>query len=112
MATQRSNKGNGAPLTDKLLTAIANHLNQEHRDDLLAFAQAANLDWAEQAQVLTLDTAGVNLEVVGKGEVQHLRIDFPEPANGVLAFKRSFGVLIAKSRAQLGLPTLEDSHEP
>lgn len=101
---------NGAPLTDKLLAAIANHLNQEHREDLLACARAANLDWAEQARVLSLDAAGVNLEVVGKEELQPLRIDFPETANGVLALKRTLGALITESYIQLGWKMPAENH--
>jgi hypothetical protein len=102
MIYDQSASKDGAPLTDKLLAAISNHLNQDHLDDLLACAKAAHLDWAEQARVLSLDAAGVNLQVVGKGDVQQLRINFPAPAKGVLAFKRMLGALITESRAQLG----------
>lgn len=101
MGTQHSNRGDGAPLTDKLLGAIANHLNHDHCDDLLACARAAHLDWAEQARVTHLDAAGITLEVSGNGNTQSLRLDFSTPANGVLAFKRSLGALIAQNGAQL-----------
>lgn len=109
MGNQHSNKGDGAPLTDKLLVAIATHLNQDHREDLLACAKATHLDWAAQAKVLRLDAAGIQLEVSGDGRTQPLRIDFSEPANGVLAFKRILGEVIATSRAQLGWATVEES---
>lgn len=100
MGTQPSNRGDGAPLTDKLLGAIANHLNHDHCNDLLSCARAAKLDWAEQARVTHLDAAGITLEVSGNGNTQPLRLDFSTPANGVLAFKRSLGALIAQNRAQ------------
>lgn len=108
MSSQRSNQGDGAPLTDKLLAAIANHLNQDHREDLLACAWAANLDWAEQARVLSLDGAGITLEVSGEGNMQPLRLDFPAPAYGVLAFKRTLGALIAENRDRLGWAANDD----
>ncbi len=109
MGSQHSNKGDGAPLTDKLLAAIANHLNQDHCEDLLACAKAANADWAEQAKVLSLGASGINLEVSGDGQTQPLRIDFSEPANGVLDLKRILGGVIAESRAHLGWATVEES---
>ncbi|MGG6242498.1 DUF2470 domain-containing protein [Nodosilinea sp. AN01ver1] len=102
MNTERSNRGDGAPLTDKLLTAIANHLNQDHREDLLACAKVANLDWANEVRVVSLDAAGITLEAIGGDTVQPLRVDFPAPANGVLALKRTLEAKITESRAQLG----------
>ncbi|MEM6427458.1 MAG: DUF2470 domain-containing protein [Cyanobacteria bacterium J06635_15] len=96
-------EGDGAPLTDKLLTAIAQHLNRDHLDDMLACAKgAADLDWAEQVKVISLDAAGINLEVSGGGQVKTVRIEFPVPAKGVLGFQRIVGVMIAESRAKLG----------
>lgn len=102
MSTEHSSQSDGAPLTDKLLNAIANHLNQDHLEDLLACAKAANLDWVEQARIINLDAAGVDLEARGSGHVQSLRLDFPTPAKGVLAFKRTLGAMITESRAKLG----------
>lgn len=102
MSTEHSRQRDGAPLTDKLLEAIANHLNQDHSEDLLACAQASNLEWAMQARVIHLDAAGITLEASGDDKVQFVRIDFPQPAQGVLSFKRILGALIDKSRTQLG----------
>jgi hypothetical protein len=94
---------NGAPLTDKLLVSIAKHLNKDHLEDMLACARGiAGLDWVEQARVVSLDVAGVDLEVIGADKVQPLRLDFPVPANGVLAFKRMMGEMITEGRAKLG----------
>lgn len=100
MSNKRSSKGNGAPLTDKLLTAIAQHLNKDHSEDLLACAKAANLDWAEHVSVITLDASAIQLGVSGDGQTQPLRIDFPEKANGVLNLKKILGEVITKSRSQ------------
>jgi hypothetical protein len=101
MDNQPSNRGDGAPLTDKLLEAIANHLNQDHSNDLLACAKSSHLEWAEEARVAYLDAAGITLEVYGKGNRQSLRLDFSIPVKEVLAFKQSLGTLIAEKRALL-----------
>lgn len=102
----------GAPLTDKLLAAIARHLNQDHLEDMLACAKAsASLDWAEQARVDALDAAGITLEVSDGGDtVQSLRLDFPTPAQGVLSLRRILGALISESRSELGWTATVDDH--
>ncbi|MGR3279176.1 DUF2470 domain-containing protein [Acaryochloris marina NIES-2412] len=98
MNNKRLSKGNGAPLTDKLLTAITQHLNKDHSEDLLACAKAS-LDWAEHVRVLTLDASAIELEVSGDGQTQPLRIDFPEKADGVLNLKKILGEIITKSHS-------------
>lgn len=102
MNVRYSSERDGAPLTDKLLANIAKHLNQDHLDDLLACAQAADLNWVEQARVVKLDAAGIDLEISGGGKAQPLRLDFPMPAKGVLSLRRSLGAMITESRVQLG----------
>ena len=106
-----SPEGDGAPLTDKLRVAIAKHLNQDHLEDMLACVKGiAGLDWAEQAQVVGLDAAGIDLAVSGGGNAQTVRIDFPSPANGVLAFQRIVGALIAEGRTELGWEVAADDN--
>jgi len=109
MSSEPSRGRDGAPLTKKLLTAIAQHLNSDHAEDLLAVARAANMHWAEQAKVTHLEASGIKLEVRGNGQVQPIRVDFPAPATGVLAFKRLLGDAIAASRTQLGWAPAEDT---
>ncbi|MEM8613116.1 MAG: DUF2470 domain-containing protein [Cyanobacteria bacterium P01_H01_bin.105] len=93
----------GAPLTEKRRIAIANHLNQDHLEDMLACVKAQEgSDWVEQVRVISLDTAGINLEVSDSERIHPLRLEFPVPVMGVLAFKRTLGTLITKSRAKLG----------
>ena len=97
----------GAPLTDKLLLAITRHLNQDHLEDILACAKTVPptdraMDWAEQASITQLDATGMTLEVTGHDQTQSLRIDFLEPARGVLSLRRLLAELITESRAQLG----------
>ena len=102
-------EGEGAPLTDKLLTAITQHLNQDHLEDMLACAQAAaGLDWAEQAKVMSLDAAGINLSVRGECKEQSIRIEFPVAAKGVLGVRRILGSMIAESRTKLDWPVADE----
>lgn len=50
----------------------------------------------------------MNIEVSGCNNVQSLRIDFPEPAKGVLSLQRRLSGLITESRAQLSCPATRD----
>ncbi|PSN13053.1 hypothetical protein C7271_22940 [filamentous cyanobacterium CCP5] len=101
MQPNHNHSQDGAPLTEKLLTAIAHHLNQDHREDLLACARANDLNWASEVRVVSLDAAGIVLEAIDGNTVQPLRLNFPTPVNGVLALKRILEARIAESRAQL-----------
>lgn len=109
MNSETTRQRDGAPLSDKLLVAITRHLNQDHLEDILACARAtAAIDWAVQASLTHLDAAGMNIEVSGCNNVQSLRIDFPEPAKGVLSLQRRLSGLITESRAQLSCPATRD----
>ena len=101
--TGSAKKPDGVPLTEKRLIAIANHLNQDHLEDILACVKAQEgADWVEQVRIISLDAAGINLEVSSKEQVHPLRLDFPAPVMGALAFKRTLGTMITESRTKLG----------
>lgn len=101
--TSSQNNSDGVPLTEKRRIAIANHLNQDHLEDMLACVKAQEgADWVEQVRVISLDTAGINLEVSDSERIDPLRLEFPVPVMGVLAFKRTLSTMITKSRAKLG----------
>ncbi|NJN61047.1 MAG: DUF2470 domain-containing protein [Coleofasciculaceae cyanobacterium RL_1_1] len=102
-STSSTRQRDGAPLNDKLLSALAAHLNDDHRDDLLACAKALKgCHWADCAEIKRLEATGVDLEVSNESRVEFIRLDFPETAQGVLALKSILGGLIRDSRAQLG----------
>jgi hypothetical protein len=103
MKVESTRKRDGAPLTDKLLSAVARHLNDDHLEDLLACAKASGgCDWAEQAKVLNLEATGIELEVARDRRVEAIRLDFPETARGVLSLRDTLATLIGDSRRQLG----------
>lgn len=107
--TETTAQRDGAPLSDKLLAAIARHLNQDHQEDLLACARAsAPVDWAMQARLIHLDAAGMTIEISDCNNSQSLKINFPERAKGVLSLRRLLGAMIAESRSQLGWPAARE----
>lgn len=108
--SQSNRQRDGAPLNEKLLASLAIHLNDDHRNDLLACAKAStDCHWANNAEIKHLDATGVDLEVSNESRVESVRVNFPETAGGVLAFKSILGGLIRDSRAQLGWePAIEE----
>jgi hypothetical protein len=89
----------GAPLREKLLANIAAHLNDDHRDDLLACAKVkGKLDWAEEVTVTSLDGTGIHLDVRGGGKRQSLRLEFPSEVHGVLGLRSALETMINESR--------------
>ncbi|MGD1896678.1 MAG: DUF2470 domain-containing protein [Phormidesmis sp.] len=108
-SSHEPSKREGAPLTDKLLTAISRHLNQDHQEDLLACAKtAADVNWAKQASLTQLKSTGMTINVRGANQVQSVQIDFIESPKGVLALRRLLAKMIHESRAQLGWPSSID----
>ena len=82
------------------------HLNDDHRNGLVVCAKALNdCHWANYAKIKRLDATGVDLEVSNESRVEAVRVNFPETACGVLAFKSILGGLIRDSRAQIGWET-------
>ena len=103
MSSETAQERDGAPLTDKLLAGITQHLNQDHPEDLLACAKAtAGFDWVEQVKITQLEATGITLEVSNSSKVQPLRLDFPTPAKGMLSLKRVVDVMVMESRTKLG----------
>ncbi|NEO25691.1 MAG: DUF2470 domain-containing protein [Kamptonema sp. SIO4C4] len=102
-SVKQSSPGEGAPLNEKLLAKIVAHLNQDHREDMLACARVmGNLDWAERVTVMSLDASGIHLDVSGYGKQQSLPLAFPSPVGGVLSLRRTLERMITESRTQLG----------
>lgn len=98
-----TNAGEGAPLNNKLLAKITDHLNDDHRADLLACAKVkGELNWAEQVTAISLDETGIHLEVSGDGKQQSLHLKFPSKVSGVLGLRKMLETIITESRTELG----------
>lgn len=79
-------------LSEEDATRIIDHMNEEHEDDLLLFAQVyAGAAGATSARMTNIDAEGLTLDVVlGNGNEQEIRIEFdtklhtPEDAHRAL----------------------------
>ena len=101
--TNSQNNSDGVPLTEKRRIAIANHINKDHLEDMLACVKVqAGTDWIKKVRVISIDAAGITLEVSGIDQVQPFRLDFPAPVQGALAFKQTVSIMISESRTKLG----------
>ena len=59
------------------------HMNDDHRDSLLEMAQAiAGYPWATDAELVAVDTLGVNVRASGDGREGMARIAFDAPLAG------------------------------
>lgn len=67
-------------LPEEDATRIIDHMNEEHDDDLLLFAQVyAGEAGATAARMKAIDAEGITLEVTLPDGQKELRIDFDEP---------------------------------
>ncbi|NEQ81644.1 MAG: DUF2470 domain-containing protein [Moorea sp. SIO2I5] len=103
MNPKNKHNQDGAPLKEKLLASITQHLNQDHVEDLLACAKAnTSVDWADRAKVTHLDASGITIEASNNSDAQSVHLEFPTTARGVLSLKRLLGAIFAESRTKLG----------
>jgi len=59
---------------------IIDHMNAEHADDLLLFAQVyGGASGATEARMTGIDAEGIDLAVTSDGNERDVRIDFEEP---------------------------------
>ncbi|PQJ35692.1 hypothetical protein BSZ35_14800 [Salinibacter sp. 10B] len=66
-------------LSEEDATRIINHMNEEHADDLLLFAQVyAGEAGATAARMTDIDAEGITLDVDMANGQKELRIDFNE----------------------------------
>jgi hypothetical protein len=67
-------------LSEEEATRIIEHMNQEHREDLLLFAQVyAGEAGATAARMTGIDAEGISLEATLPDGQKELRIAFEEP---------------------------------
>lgn len=60
-----------------LIQRAMQHINDDHGHNLLEYAQRlAGLNWAEEAEMSSLDLAGFDLVVRGSGRIHHVRLTF------------------------------------
>jgi putative heme iron utilization protein len=68
------------PITPAISDRICKHMNDDHSDAIVLYAKAfGNTPEAETAQLISIDTQGMNLAAVIKGENLPVRIEFEHP---------------------------------
>ena len=68
------------PISAAISDRICKHMNDDHGDALVLYAQTyGNLPDAEAAEMLAIDSLGMDLSVQKQGEVVSLRIPFDHP---------------------------------
>jgi len=71
--------------SDSVLSAddvdrIVTHMNEDHAEDLMRYAQAyADLAEVEAVRMTSIDAEGFDLDVQGSGTTTPVRIDFDRP---------------------------------
>ena len=67
-------------LPEDVVIGAITHMNQDHRHNLLDYAQKfGKCDWAQSAEMTALDGGGFDLMVVGEEREEIKRIPFPNP---------------------------------
>lgn len=68
------------PLTPQISDRICKHMNEDHSDAVLLYAQTfGNTPNAESAFLDSIDSEGMNLSATIQGQKQPLRITFDHP---------------------------------
>jgi len=81
---------------------ICRHMNQEHSDAVLLYAQGlAGLQTATAAQMEAIDCEGMDLVVWAGEEQTAIRIEFPTPLSGPEAAHRHLVDLVQTARERL-----------
>jgi hypothetical protein len=66
-------------LTPDVVDAVATHMNEDHREDLLVMV-AGQVPGAVAAEVTGLDSQSLRVQVVdGSGTSRHVALPWPEP---------------------------------
>lgn len=67
-------------LSEEDATRIINHMNEEHEDDLLLYAEVyAGTPEATEAKMTAIDAEGITLQVTTTEGEKDLRVEFEEP---------------------------------
>jgi heme iron utilization protein len=85
-----------------LVAGAIDHMNADHADAVLAYAQGlAGLRWAEQARLIALDSGGMTLEAMSGERREQARIAFDAPVIDGEALRRATVELARRARDKL-----------
>jgi putative heme iron utilization protein len=64
-------------ITPEVSDRICKHMNEDHSDAIVLYAKAfGNIAEAQQAQMISIDTEGMNLSVICAEQTMPIRINF------------------------------------
>jgi putative heme iron utilization protein len=88
-------------ITSAVSDRICNHMNKDHADAVLLYAQHFGaLSTAEAATLLKIDAEGMDLQVTIENSLEKLRIPFPRPLADA---KEAHVVLVEMMKAAQGV---------
>ncbi len=100
------------PLAPIAEAAIA-HMNHDHADALLAYAQhLAGMAWAQAATALRIAASGLDLYVQGNGQATTVRIPFDPPLNDPAQLRPTLVALAQRARINVAPPAFVPSPPP
>jgi putative heme iron utilization protein len=89
-------------LTNEDIHVAIEHMNADHADAVLAYAQGlAGLSWAESAHLTAIDSDGLELLARAPGREQSARIDLPESVNDLPSLQKATVELVKRARQAL-----------
>ncbi len=85
-----------------LVAGAIEHMNEDHADAVLAYAQVlAGLAWAQTAELTQIDGAGVELIARAEGREESARISFDTPLTGADQLRPAMVALARRARERL-----------
>jgi iron complex transport system ATP-binding protein len=91
----------GAILPADLVAGAVQHMNEDHADAVLAYAQSlAGLAWAQIAELTGIDDAGVELIARAEGREETARIQFDAPLTSADELRPAMVALARQARKQ------------
>lgn len=69
-------------MDEKVIAGAIQHMNEDHAANLLDYARVlAECEWADSAEMTTLDANGFNIQVHGSDRSEDRRIEFDKPVS-------------------------------
>jgi len=90
-------------LTEQDIAAIVEHMNADHADALLLYAQAfGGVPEAEHARMLGIEPGSLELEITGPHGRRRVRVTLPEQIAAPGDARRVLVAMVGEARRRLG----------
>lgn len=89
-------------LTAEDIQLAIEHMNTDHADAVLAYAQGlAGLTWSESANLIAIDTEGIELLAIASEHQQVAKIPFSTPVSDLASLQKATVELVKRARQTL-----------